>query len=491
MAKLRAFTMPKWGIEMTEGTLAEWMVAEGEDIAKGGTICLIETAKITNEVEAEYAATVRRVIAQPAEELPVGALLAVFDDGADASEEEVDAFVASFVPATGGTADGRLVKEEGRETPPPAPQEQPAAGEPDPADSNAQPGRARIDTNRAISPQALRLAEVERLDLADVTGSGRGGRITFQDVQQAVRGPNTAKPRGPAPLPPEDAIFASPLARRIAALHGIALSTLTGTGRRGRICKSDVLAKVENDGDSAERAAPFRLIANDAIIVPFDKIRTMVAKRLTAAKQDIPHFYLRMQIDAGALLEMRRAANLLLGCKATINDFLVMAAARALAHHRDVNVQLHGSDLHQFAHADVAIAVAGEKGLTTPIIRQADRMRIDQIAAATRDLVARANSGSLRYEEMDGGTFTISNLGMFGIDSFDAIINPPQGAILAVGQTSRVAVETASGEVAFADRMHLTLSVDHRAIDGAAAARFLQTFKRMLEDPEHLFGNGG
>ena len=167
--------------------------------------------------------------------------------------------------------------------------------------------------------------------------------------------------------------------------------------------------------------------------------------------------------------------------------YIVKAAAVALARHPDVNVQVHGEELHLFPHADVAIAVASPKGLVTPVVRQADRMRIDQIAAETRRLIDKAMAGRLSMEDMDGGTFSVSNLGMMGVEQFDAIINPPQGAILAVGAAMRQPVETVDGDIAFESRIALTLSVDHRAIDGAAGARFLQTLKGLIEAPEGLF----
>ncbi|NML93731.1 dihydrolipoamide acetyltransferase family protein [Novosphingobium olei] len=481
MANIRPFCMPKWGIEMTEGTIAEWMVKEGEAFSKGQTLCLIETAKITNEVEAEYDAVLKRLLVPAGDDAhPVGALLAVFAD-ADATDAEVDAFVEAFKPADTAVA-AKAGAGAAAEAPAPAPAA-PAASAP-----ARQP--IKIVTNRPISPEALKLAEAEGVDIEGIEGSGRNGRITYQDVAQALKPERGASYRGTALLPEEiRAIFASPLARRIAAQNGIDLSGLAGTGPRGRISKADVLALVKPKAPAGAPVfgAPFEPVDNRPQIQPFDKVRKVVAKRLTEAKQTIPHFYLRVSAAVDELIALRKTANMVLGVKASINDYLVKAVALALVRHPDVNVQVHGDSVHVFPHADVAIAVASPKGLVTPIVRQADRMHIAQIAAATRALIDKAQAGRLGYEDMDGGTFSVSNLGMFGIEQFDAIINPPQGAILAVGGVNKVAVELPNGDIGFESRIQFTMSVDHRAIDGAAGAQFLQTLKGLIEAPEGLF----
>ena len=459
---LKAFTMPKWGIEMSEGTIGEWSVEEGKPFAKGDMIALIETDKITNEVEAEAEGKFVKIVAQKGETLAVGALLAVYGD--DEPAAEVDAFVAAFCPAGSRTAatdtdDMIALAAAETEVPPEEPPEAPRSEAPS------------IDDHIAISPAARARAHEMRLDLDGVRGSGRGGRIMLQDVEQALRPAGDPTLKGPYQASPDGMAFASPMARRLAARHGVELGGLKGTGPRGRICKDDVLS-------AAGRAtAP----SGEVEIIAMSPMRKAIARRLTEAKQTIPHFYLRRRVRADRLLAARDAA----GKKASVNDYILRAAALALREVPAVNIQVHGTDIHRLPNADIAVAVATDKGLLTPVLRAADRLSLDEIAAATRDLATRARAAKLKQEEIEGGSFSISNLGPFGIEQFDAIINPPQGAILAVGAARPEPIDD-DGAIRIVRVLHLSLSCDHRAIDGADGARFLAALADLLEHPEQL-----
>ena len=445
---LKAFTMPKWGIEMSEGMIGEWMVAEGQGFARGEVLTLIETDKITNEVEAEADGRFVRILAQAGETLHVGALLAVFGDATD-DTGAIDAFVAAFRPA-----DARMAADS--DEPVARPVVEPA------------PAGATIPDSVAISPAARARAEQEGFDVSAVSGTGRGGRIMLQDIDQALRPATTLTLVGTYPATAPGTAFASPMARRLAARHGVDLGGLTGTGPRGRICKDDVLARVRPKAGAVE-------------VIAMTPMRKAIARRLTEAKQQIPHFYVRRRVRADRLLKARSDSSV----RASVNDYLVRAVALALAEVPAVNIQVHGAEVHRFASADIAIAVATEKGLLTPVLRGAEQMSLTEIGEAITDLAARARAGKLRQDEIEGGSFSLSNLGPYGVEQFDAIINPPQGAILAVGAARPEPIDD-DGAIRIVPVLHLSLSCDHRAIDGADGARFLAALADLIEHPERL-----
>ena len=327
-----------------------------------------------------------------------------------------------------------------------------------------------------------------------LSGSGRGGRITYHDVAQAMRPANAAPGGAALSVAPStaalDAVFASPIAKRLAVQHGIDLSAVPGSGRRGRIGKSDVLARVQ-EATPPPPPAPEPILQPPpppqagVEVVRMSPMRKAIARQLTLSKSTIPHFYLRNAARVDALNALRAQAKRATGAAPSINDYLVRAVALALRAHPDVNVQVHGDEIHRFATADIAVAVATDKGLLTPIVRAADTKSVAAISAEVKALAERARAGRLAAEEFQGGSFSLSNLGMFGIDQFDAIINPPQGAILAVGAARQEAFAV-DHALTFATRIHLSLSCDHRAIDGAVGARFLAELTRLIEAPEEL-----
>lgn len=445
---LSAFTMPKWGIEMSEGMIAEWFVKEGEPFDAGALLATIETDKITNEVEAEAPGCFVRLVAQPGEIHPVGALIAVMGDPAT-PPAEVDAFVAGFRPAdTGFAGDDKRPDE--------------------PASAAAAPQAATIPAGTAISPRARALAEARGADLSGIAGSGRKGRITLQDVEQALKPPAASAFAGAYETAPDTGAFASPLARRLAARHGIDLSTVSGSGRHGRIGKTDVLALVPAPATAASRVE----------VRAMTPMRKAIARRLTQSKQQIPHFYVRRRVRADRLLARRDAAE----PRPSVNDLLLQAVAATLVEVPELNIQVHGETIHRIADTDIAVAVATDRGLLTPVVRAAHSLPLAELAARAADLAARARAGKLAQDELEGGSFTLSNLGPFGVEQFDAIINPPQGAILAVGAARPEPIDE-DGAIRIVPVLHLSLSCDHRAIDGADAARFLAALARRIESP--------
>jgi pyruvate dehydrogenase E2 component (dihydrolipoamide acetyltransferase) len=471
VSKLRAFTMPKWGIEMLEGTISEWNVKVGESGIKGQVIAQIETDKIVNEVEIEYDTRFVRLIAEPGQAYPVGALLAVTSSDA-VGEEEIDAFVRAFVPA------GDTAPEDA------APQ---SAAHPSAAAASAVPAAAAvresppIPAGTQISPAARELALRLSVDVSAMEGHGRGGRLTLQDVDQAAKPLRPVGGGNPVSIEPSgaalDAWYASPYAKRLAVKHSVDLAALTGTGPRGRISRQDVAAA------AGISAAPAHGAAYE--VLRMSPTRKAIARQLTLSKTTIPHFYLRIPANVDALLALRAEVKRAEGAAPSVNDYFIRAVALALIAAPDVNVQVRGDEIHRFRDADISIAVAADKGLITPVIRAAQSKSVRAISAELRAVIERARAGKLRADEIEGGTFTVSNLGMFGVDQFDAIINPPQGAILAIGAARLRPVERGGG-LSVAQVANFSLSCDHRAIDGAVGAAFLHELVALIEAPQRL-----
>jgi pyruvate dehydrogenase E2 component (dihydrolipoamide acetyltransferase) len=483
MSSLHALTVPKWGMSMEEGEITEWRVSVGDKIAVGDELCDIETSKIVNAAESLVAGTLVRIVGQVGETLKVGMLLGVVASG-DASDKDIEAFVAGFVPDAAGAA--RAQTSESKAPAAPAPTVQPAAQEV--AVVSAPPAAAGAlsqgpdDATVNASTVARRIAKAHNINLHNVPATGRNGRVSKHDVEQAggirvqakalaVSGASNEPQRSTAD---DSHIASTPVARRMARTLNINLNDVTATGRRGRVSKEDV-----------ERAA---VTATGVAFYREQKLsgmRKTIAARLSESKQTIPHYRVSVDIEIDSLLQQRAYMNGTLGHKISVNDFVIKASASALAQVPEVNVQYAEDCIRQFDQADISIAVAVKGGLITPVVRNVGAKGLPQIAAESSDLARRAQAGSLGVDEFQGGTFSISNLGMFGVDQFDAIINLPQAAILAVAAGVKKPVVRGESIVA-ATVMRVSLSADHRAIDGAVAAQFLKSLKGFLENPASM-----
>ena len=417
--------MPALSPTMEEGTLAKWLVKEGDTVQAGDLLAEIETDKATMEFEAVDEGVIGKIlVAEGTEGVKVNTAIAIIGEAG----EDMSAAPAAAAPAPAASA--------------------PAA-------------------------------------------------------QAAQATPATSTPAPAAPKAEGARVFASPLARRIAAEKGIDLTKMKGTGPHGRIVKADVESGKAVTSAPAVTAAPARSApalpaspsadqikkiyeGRDYEEVALDGMRKTVAARLTEAKQTIPHFYLRRDIRIDNLLAFRGQLNAQLAArdvKLSVNDFIIKACALALQEVPDANAVWAGDRILKLKPSDVAVAVAIDGGLFTPVLKDADQKSLSRLSAEMKDLAARARSKKLAPHEYQGGSFAISNLGMFGVDNFDAVINPPHGAILAVGAGVKKPVVSEDGAVQVATVMSVTLSVDHRAIDGALGAELLASIVRNLENP--------
>ena len=408
---------------MEEGTLINWLVRIGDAVREGDEIVELESSKIVNVLQAHASGTLRRQLAKEGDTLPVGALLGVLADPA-VPDQDIDAFVRNFKPSATVVSTG-------------------------PAPATA----AAAVSSKTSAP----------------SGGGTGG--IPQKLKQG--GDDSALP-------------ASPHARRFAKQHGINLVNVTGSGRGGRIQIEDIEKAVIAAGGTlpgATAPAPAAAAFTEALMTG---MRQTIARRIKDSKLDAPHYRLVRDVAVDALMKLRERINgARPGAAITLNDLLIKACASALVQTPACNIQFDGQTIRRYRNADIAIAVALDSGLITPIVQAANLKTVAEIAAAARDLVARAKSGALKAADYSGGSFTISNLGMYGVRQFDAIINRPQAAILAVGAAEeRVVVR--NGAPAVARMLTLTLSCDHRVIDGAAGAGFLETLAELIEKPDAL-----
>jgi len=445
--------MPKLSEAMESGKIIKWLKKEGDPIQSGDILAEVETDKADVEMEAFGNGILRKILVAAGEKAAVGTLIGVIADAND----DIAGVVGQATPA-----------------PPPA-----AAA---PAASSEESRRPA-----AVPPHPRREDHAERSP-----SPSRGPEAPARPVAPA---PVAGRPQ-PAPAPVVGAggdgggrVKASPLARKIAAQSGVDLKLVQGSGPGGRIVRRDVEAVGSAPAATASAAAPQRAAPQPGVEfedVALTSMRAAIAKRMPLSKAPVPHFYVTSEIAMDAAWELREQLNGLEGQpKISVNDLVVRACALALLQHPGINASFQGESIRVFHRVHMGIAVALEEGLITPVLRDAHAKSLAQIAGESRDLAERARQRKLRTQELSGATFSISNLGMFDVADFSAIINPPEGAILAVGSVRKVPVVTESG-LGVGRRMAVTLSCDHRVMDGAMGARFLQDVKRLLEEPLRL-----
>ena len=426
--------MPALSPTMEDGTLANWQKKEGDKVAPGDILAEIETDKATMEVEAVDEGVLGKIIVPAgSENVKINSVIAILLEEGE-GQDAIDAL--------------------------------------------------DLSTDNAVKSEAK--SEVS-------------APVSSAPVSAPTQVPTPVAASTPAPTPVNNAerIFASPLAKRLAHDYGLDLRDIQGTAAHGRITKADVEnAQMSGGASGAIRMPSSAYQARDLSPMPDyqslkpDNIRKVIARRLTQSKQEVPHFYVTAKVNINQLMALRAQYNAPFEEKAqkiSVNDLIIKAAALALKDVPEANASWLGDEIRQYKRADISVAVGSPKGLITPIIRDAENKPIGMIASEMKALIAKANQGKLQPIEYEGGTFSVSNLGMFGVDEFKAIINPPQGCILAVGQAVKTPIYDAHDNLVPAMMLSLSIAVDHRVIDGVVAAQYLAALKKHLENPLWLF----
>lgn len=461
--------MPKLGFNMDEGKLVEWYKKEGEAVKKGEPLFSVETDKTNMDIEATGDGVVKALLIQAGDKIPVTLPIAVVgQEGEDAAAVIAD---AKAQLASGGVAVAAAETSAAAEAAP-AEKTKPAAAP------------ARADGKRKITPRARRVAAENDLDLAtaDITGTGWDGGICEKDVLEYLA---------------SNKVKISPVAKAMAEAEGIDIQTLQGSGANGKIMKADVEKAIaaakpaEKAAQDAPAEAKFSADGKEILEeVPYAGVRKVIGDRLSQSKFTAPHLYFTQKVDLTELLEMRKQVNEAQEKKTSVTDYIAKATVMALQKYPDMNASLIGDTIVKYKSVNLGIAVASPTGLIVPNIKNAQNLSLVEISKASTPLFEKARNGKLAINEYSGGTFTISNLGMFGIENFTAIINPPECGILAISSTKDepVVVVNAEGkkEVAIHPMMNIQLTVDHRLIDGLLAAQFVTEIKKLLESPIKL-----
>jgi len=439
--------LPSLSPTMEEGVLAKWLVKEGDFVKPGTMLCSVETDKTTVDYESMDEGYVRKLVIADGTPAKVNQLIAILSDEKD---EDISAFLAKELEKSakvaGGAAPAAAAPAAPAAAPAPAPAAAPVAAAPVEAPVAA-PAPAAAAGSGKSSPLARKLAAEAGIPVASITASGPGGRVIARDVEAAKANPPAAAPVATAAAKPAAG-------------------------------KADAVVQTPHFGSLAP--------INPTRDVPLSMMRKTIGKRLLSTTQNTPIFFVTSKVNMDELNRVRAELNRAAGYKISVNDLIVKASAFALRQYPAVNSSFHGDFIRENANIDICVAVAIPDGLITPIVKNADQKGLGAISQEVKALVGKAKAGKLAPEEFQGGTFTISNLGMFGVDEFTAIINPPQAAILAVGATSAELYLDREGTPKERQVMKLTISADHRVVDGAMAAQFMSGLKSLLENPVWL-----
>jgi pyruvate dehydrogenase E2 component (dihydrolipoamide acetyltransferase) len=441
--------MPKVDMDQETGTIMEWVKQAGESVEAGDTILVIETEKVAVDVEAPASGTLAGISAEVGEVVPIGTVIAyVLAEG-----EQVP-----LSPSSKGKATAEAPAKSSAEVEPPS--------------------------GFIASPLARRMAAANGLDLGAIKPENTGRGITKDDVERALARSAAWQQQGK--------VYAVPAARRLAAINQVDLASLRGSGPGGRIQSSDVRREMERWAEEGLALAPAQSAGES---IPLLGIRRTIAERMTQSYRTIPHIRLTIPVEMDAFSQTRAALNQRAqdqaGAKISATALMVKLIAAVLPRHPLLNSSLSDETILLHDEINIGVAVALENGLIVPVVRGVDQKEIGEIARHLNDLTARAQAGELTPTEVKGGTFTVSNLGPFGVEQFDALINPPEAAILAIGATKLEAIPSEGGSMSVRSVMRVTLSVDHRIVDGAVAARFLADLKTTFEAPPEFDAASG
>ena len=437
--------MPKLSDTMTEGTLVAWKKKKGDQVSAGEVLAEIETDKATMEWESPEDGTLTEIYVEEGGKVNVGDKIAfIGGEGEEAPKKE----------------ETKKEKEEKEEKP-----------------------KAKEEEQGEEKPKKVEKPKEEEKPKAEEEEEKKAA------PPKAEKKPEAEKPASTIKKSEEARVKASPVARRIAGELGVDLSSVEGTGPEGRVTETDVRAAAKSKPAAPALSIPVAIKAGESARIQLSGMRKIIAQRLVESLGPIPHFYLQIDVNAGPLMEAREelksAGEGADAAKITVNDFVLKAAVQAAVKVPRVNASFDGDAIVQYADVDVGIAVAIDDGLLTPVIRAAQNKSLREISELVKDLAHRARNKRMKPEEFQGGTFTVSNLGGMGIDSFSAVINPPQGFILAVGRITKIPVVDCD-QIVVGHRMSLTMSCDHRVIDGALGAEYLKELRHLLENPALL-----